>query len=99
MAGREVLLNSVTLAIPTYPMSCFKFLMAICNFLNGALSTFWWGESKTGNKMQWKAWKDHCVAKDKRGMGVETWNTSTMLFLPSNAGGCGKILMLYGFRF
>lgn len=68
-AGREDLLKSVALAIPTYLMSCFKFPVATHNFLNRALSNFWWGESEVGNKMHWKAWKDLCVAKDKGGMG------------------------------
>lgn len=41
MASREVLIKSVAMEIPTYPMSCFKFPSTTCNQINSDLSRFW----------------------------------------------------------
>lgn len=51
MAGKEVMLKSVALAIPAYPMSCFKFPKSTCKDINSLLSNFWWGSSQSGNKI------------------------------------------------
>lgn len=37
MASREVLIKSVAMAIPTYPMSCFKFPSTTCKQINSDL--------------------------------------------------------------
>ena len=41
---KEVLLNAVTMALPTYAMSCFKLLAKLCKELTFMMSNFWWGE-------------------------------------------------------
>ncbi|KAM2245975.1 hypothetical protein PS2_006977 [Malus domestica] len=80
MAGREVLLKSVALAIPTYPMTCFKFPTATCNSINGDLGRFWWGESEKGNRIHWKSSKYLCGTKKEGEMGIGTLKTLTSLF-------------------
>ena len=45
--GKEVLVKSMALAIPTYSMSCFKLPRGLCHHINGLLRSFWWG-SKEG---------------------------------------------------
>ncbi|KAL6125654.1 hypothetical protein ACLB2K_073709 [Fragaria x ananassa] len=55
-AGKEVLIKSVALDIPSFPMSCFRFPNGICDDLNAALGNFWWGTNETGNNIHWKSW-------------------------------------------
>ncbi|KAM5583543.1 hypothetical protein ABKV19_003435 [Rosa sericea] len=69
MAGREILIKSVAMAVPAYPMACFKFPNAICDEINSALGNFWWGTSQTGNKLHWKSWDYLGLPKSAGGMG------------------------------
>ena len=40
-AGREVLSKTVAQAIPTYSMSIFKILRAVCDRMNSVLANYW----------------------------------------------------------
>ena len=42
-AGREVLIEAVVQAIPTYTMNCFKLPIGFCEELEGLIRRFWWG--------------------------------------------------------
>ncbi|BFG21044.1 hypothetical protein CerSpe_073180 [Prunus speciosa] len=42
LAGKEVLIKAVAMAVPAYPMHCFKFLAGLCQEINGDLARFWW---------------------------------------------------------
>ncbi|KAF7116442.1 hypothetical protein RHSIM_Rhsim04G0089300 [Rhododendron simsii] len=42
-AGKEVMLNSVALALLSYAMSCVKLLAKLCNELDAMMAKFWWG--------------------------------------------------------
>ncbi|KAK9938019.1 hypothetical protein M0R45_014780 [Rubus argutus] len=55
-AGKEILIKSVAMAVPAYPMSCFKFPASICIEINSTLGKFWWGYHNTGLKLYWKSW-------------------------------------------
>ncbi|XP_057808759.1 uncharacterized protein LOC131023235 [Salvia miltiorrhiza] len=70
--GKEILIKSVILAIPTYTMSCFKVRMAICVDIEHACSNFWWGESDSGKHMHWASWEKFCMQKSKGGSGIAT---------------------------
>lgn len=56
-------------AIPNYAMSCYKFLLSLCNDLNSLCARFWWESSENGNKMHWRSWKRMCISKFRGGMG------------------------------
>jgi hypothetical protein len=47
--GKEVLIKSVAMAIPTFSMSCFKLPRGLCVAINAMLRSFWWG-SKEGKR-------------------------------------------------
>lgn len=44
--GREVLIKTVANAIPTFPMSCFKFSRKTCMELDSLIANFWWVNKK-----------------------------------------------------
>ncbi|XP_027177947.1 uncharacterized protein LOC113777099 [Coffea eugenioides] len=50
-AGKEVMLKSVTLAMLTYTMSCFKLSKKLCKEINSTMANYWWGEANGKNKM------------------------------------------------
>lgn len=67
-AGKETLIKSVATAIPSYPMSCFKFPISLCNEINSILANFWWGNSDS-NGVHWKSWNFLCNSKTDGGLG------------------------------
>lgn len=42
--GKEVMLKSVKMALPTYTMSCFRLPKGLCKEINKMLARYWWGE-------------------------------------------------------
>lgn len=82
LAGKEVLIKSVAMAVPTFPMSCFKFPAFICDDINSVLANFWWGFNETGTaKLHWKSWDYLCQAKQNGGMGfrdLSSFNTALL---------------------
>ena len=50
-AGKEILIKAVAQAIPTYTMSCFKLLDALCDELTSMLRNFWWGQKEDARKI------------------------------------------------
>lgn len=69
MAGRETLIKSVALAVPTYPMQCFKFPVTLCKELDSLINNFRWGQKDEDFKVHWKSWAFLGQAKDCGGMG------------------------------
>ena len=45
-AGKEVMLKVVTMAMPTYVMSCFKLPRKLLKDINSAMANYWWGEKE-----------------------------------------------------
>ena len=50
-AGREILIKTVTQAIPTYSMSLFKLPKSICNNINSLVARYWWGQNREERKI------------------------------------------------
>lgn len=67
--GKEVLLKSVAMAMPSYAMSLFKLPLGICKNLNSAMSQFWWGGNKEGRSIHWLSWEKLSMVKGRGGMG------------------------------
>jgi hypothetical protein len=54
--GKEVLIKSVALAIPTFSMSCFKLPRGLCQYLDSVIRSFWWGSKDGKRKVAWVSW-------------------------------------------
>lgn len=80
-AGKEVLIKSVAMAVPAYPMACFKFPVSICNEINSALGNFWWGYNDTGPKLHWKSWAHMGKSKMEGGMGFRDLRSFNLALL------------------
>lgn len=100
--GKEVLIKSVTTVIPSYTMTCFKFLLSTCKELNFILSNFWWGNSDSTG-IHWKSWDFLCLPKNQGGMGfhkLESFNDALLakqasrIFQNPNSL-CAKVLPKY----
>ncbi|XP_027166037.1 uncharacterized protein LOC113766004 [Coffea eugenioides] len=68
-AGKEVMLKSVVMAMPTYTMSCFKIPKQICKEVNAVMANYWWGEANGRNKMHWRAWDKMSLDRKEGGLG------------------------------
>ncbi|XP_004301407.1 PREDICTED: putative ribonuclease H protein At1g65750-like [Fragaria vesca subsp. vesca] len=66
---KEVLIKSMALAIPTYPMHCFKFPATMCKEIDAASAKFWWGQKKEKRKIYWKSWEFLGLPKSEGGLG------------------------------
>jgi hypothetical protein len=79
--GKEVLIKSVAMAIPTFSMSCFKLLRGLCAAINAMLRSFWWGSKDGQRKTCWVSWESMCSPKFAGGMGfryIELFNIAML---------------------
>ena len=68
-AGREVLINSVIQAIPTYTMGCFKIPLGLCSEIEAMIKKLWWGQRGDRRKIHWIKWDGLTKSKNVGGMG------------------------------
>ncbi|XP_058224562.1 uncharacterized mitochondrial protein AtMg00310-like [Rhododendron vialii] len=68
--GKEVLLLSVALALPTYAMACFRLPEGLCHQIEATMARFWWGSKSCNDwKIHWMKWSRLCKEKFKGGLG------------------------------
>lgn len=80
-AGKEVLLKSVVLAMPSYAMSVFKLSKNLCNDISKGMANFWWGDSEGKKKIHWKKWDELTKVKGAGGLGfrdIQLFNTALL---------------------
>lgn len=70
-AGREVLIKSVLMAIPLYPMSCFKIPESVCRRISSIIFKYWWLNSKEENSTHWI--KKTLLSRPKAEGGLNFW--------------------------
>ena len=51
--GKEVLLQSVAMALPVYAMSCFKLPKTTIKKQTSAMMEYWWSNSQSQHKIHW----------------------------------------------
>ena len=56
-AGKEALLKSMVLALPSFAMSVFKLYSNMYKELSGIMAKFWWANDQREKKMSWKKWQ------------------------------------------
>ncbi|WZZ64930.1 hypothetical protein YC2023_076300 [Brassica napus] len=79
--GEEVIIKSVTTALPNHTMSCYRLPKATAKKLTSAVAKFWWSPGGSTRGLHWKSWDKVCVSKEEGGLGfkdITDFNT-TML--------------------
>lgn len=80
-AGKELLLQAVVHAIPTYSMSVFKLPKTLCKQLNSLMNNFWWNQNRESRGVTWLNWKRLGLAEQQGGMGlrdIEVFNLALL---------------------
>ncbi|XP_019097444.1 PREDICTED: uncharacterized protein LOC109131210 [Camelina sativa] len=67
--GKEIMIKSVALALPTHVMSCYKLTQELTSSLTSAISKFWWKSNDKARGMHWVAWDKLCKDKCDGGLG------------------------------
>ncbi|XP_019085523.1 PREDICTED: uncharacterized protein LOC109126439 [Camelina sativa] len=68
-AGKEIMIKSVALALPTHVMSCYKLPQELTSKLTSAISTFRWKSNDRARGLHWVAWEKLCKDKCEGGLG------------------------------
>ena len=67
--GKEVLLQSVAMALPVYAMSCFKLPKTTIKKLTSAMMEYWWSNSQSQHKIHWISHDRMTLPKTVGGFG------------------------------
>jgi hypothetical protein len=67
--AKEALIKSVIQAIPTYPMSVFKFFEGLCDGFMKLTRDFWWGDENERRRIHWMSWVKITRRNGQGGMG------------------------------
>ncbi|XP_071917065.1 uncharacterized mitochondrial protein AtMg00310-like [Coffea arabica] len=81
LAGKEVLIKSIILAMPNYAMACFKLPKGPCKDICKSIANFWWGGNQQEKKVHWISWKKLANVKGKGGLGfrdLEAFNETLL---------------------
>ncbi|KAH9649037.1 hypothetical protein KPL70_025830 [Citrus sinensis] len=52
-------------------MSVFKLPLGLCEDIQQAIASFWWGSKKEQRHIHWARWEKLCSAKGKGGLGFK----------------------------
>ena len=68
-AGKEILLKSVVMALPTYVMSCCLLPQSLCREICSEMARFWWGQKEAEQRIHWLKWGKLTEVKADGGLG------------------------------
>ncbi|XP_068331493.1 uncharacterized protein [Pyrus communis] len=71
IAGNEVLIKSVAVALPNYTMSCFQLPIQLAKEIEQVIARFLWRDQKTKKGVHWVAWSKVAKRKSKGGLGFK----------------------------
>ncbi|XP_048633704.1 uncharacterized mitochondrial protein AtMg00310-like [Brassica napus] len=67
--GKEVMIKSILLTLPTYVMSMFLLPLEICENLASAIAQFWWSSNPPKRGIHWAKWEKVHLPKEECGIG------------------------------
>ncbi|XP_048593215.1 uncharacterized protein LOC106393995 [Brassica napus] len=67
--GKEVLIKSILLALPTYVMSTFLLPLETSESLASAIAQFWWSSNPPKRGIHWAKWEKVCLSREEGGIG------------------------------
>ncbi|GAA0161736.1 hypothetical protein LIER_17983 [Lithospermum erythrorhizon] len=96
-AGKEVLIKTVTIAIPNYVMNCFLLPQGIIDNLNSFMEKFFSASSDTDKGVHWKSWEVSCVDKNEGGLGFKDLQYMNLTLLTKQGWRIanGEVSLLY----
>lgn len=71
--GKEIMIKSVTQAIPVYAMSCFLLPKGLCDKLNSYVANYWWKGDPEARGIHWRSWDKMTRSKAEGGMGFRNF--------------------------
>lgn len=89
--GKELLLKTVSQALPSYAMSIFLLPKQLCSDMENLMCKYWWRASVNQSKgIHWMSWDRMCAKKSEGGtgfrkmadfnlalLGKQTWRLAT----------------------
>ena len=70
LAARHTLITSVISATPNYIMQTNPLPVSVCDEMDKRCRAFLWGDTSQSRKPHLVAWKDVCLRKEERGLGI-----------------------------
>ncbi|KAH9718774.1 hypothetical protein KPL70_005591 [Citrus sinensis] len=80
--GKEILIKAAAQAIPAYAMSVFKIPRGLCDDIQRAIATFWWGAKEDKQGIHWLKWEklNHAKSRGKKiAPNISTANAESVL--------------------
>ena len=72
LAGRSVLIQASSAAIPSYVMQCTYLPGRILDGVDRVNRNFLWGSSDTAKKVHWVGWDKVTKSKEEGGLGLHS---------------------------
>jgi hypothetical protein len=85
-AGKEVLIQAVAQAIPTFVMGCFDITKKMCDQISTMIGRYWWSNQDKDNKIHWISWEKVTRSKLEGGLGFRDIHVFNMAMLANKAG-------------
>lgn len=67
--GKEVLIKSILLDLPTYILSTFLIPLEICESLASVIAKFWWSSNPPKREIHWVKWEKLWSPREEGGIG------------------------------
>ncbi|KAK7861290.1 putative ribonuclease h protein [Quercus suber] len=71
LAGRTVLIQTSSVAIPAYVMQCSQLPCKVLDGIDRVNQNFLWGSSEGGKKIHWVGWQKVTKTKEEGGLGLQ----------------------------
>ena len=81
LAGKEVLIKAVAMAMPNHAMSCFKLPIGICKDIEKAIRNYWWRGYDQRKGVHWVSWDRLVKQKRHGGLGFRDIQCFNLAFL------------------